>query len=80
VSAACSQEQILVVSYSRLCAALIETYRGVIEHCGLDWSERFERYVRSFSFRDNDHKWRDNLSIRQQEVLTQTLDKVRMRG
>jgi hypothetical protein len=67
--------QILDVTYTRLCADPVGTFRSVVEHCKLDWSNQFEKVIMRVSLRNNDDKWRKYLTPRQQDVLVHTLER-----
>lgn len=68
-------EQIITVTYSDLCAEPVSVFRRVTEFCKLSWYSAFEESVRRVALVDRDDKWRNKLTITQQQVLQRTLDR-----
>lgn len=62
--------RILEVRYEDLCADPLRIVRAAADFAGLEFSERFQRSVRSFRLTDRNDKWKQDLSPAQQAVLT----------
>lgn len=50
-----------------------ETFRNVVDFCGLDWSEGFERSLSQYRVKSANYKWRKDLDDSQQRVLLSVL-------
>ena len=61
------------VEYEDLCENPIDIYRSVVDFCDLKWSEKFETVIRSQAFRNTNHKWRQDLTDEQQQILVEIL-------
>ena len=61
------------VEYEALCENPVDIYRSVVDFTGLEWSEGFEAVIRSQVFRNSNHKWRQDLTGEQQQILEEIL-------
>lgn len=70
--AAVDPGQYLEVKYETFCEDTSETCRRVVEFAELEQSPRFERHVAASPIRDTD-RWRKDLNVEQQTLLTSLL-------
>jgi hypothetical protein len=61
------------VKYESFCAQPLETCRRVLEFAELPQSKEFERKVEAASIRSTSNRWRDDLTVAQQEMLDELL-------
>jgi hypothetical protein len=45
----------------------------VAEFCGLTWSDQFEARLRQYSLKSGNHKWQQDLTNAQQQILDEVL-------
>ncbi|MDH4207868.1 MAG: sulfotransferase [Anaerolineae bacterium] len=76
-----SSDDLLEIRYEHLCQEPVATFKSVLQFADLEWSAAFQRTVESFLLRDQNHKWREDLSAAQQEQLDACLrETLRKRG
>jgi hypothetical protein len=64
---------LLQIRYEDLCANPLESFRVVAEFCGLAWSDQFGARLRQYSLKSGNHKWQQDLTNAQQEILSEVL-------
>lgn len=67
------EDRFLEVKYEHLCADPIKTFREAVEFAELEWSTEFERNLQKFRVRNNNDKFRRDLTTRQQKILEDIL-------
>lgn len=65
-----SPERLLEIRYEDLCADPVRTVKLATDFAGLDFSGQFRREIEQFRVRDQNDKWKRDLSPSQQAVLT----------
>jgi len=65
--------RLLEVKYEDVCADPIPEFRRTAEFTGLKWSPEFERKLRSYPLRNQNEKWKSELTESQQKALTDVL-------
>lgn len=68
-----SPGQLLEIRYEDVCADPVAQFRSAVDFAGLQWSPGFESYVRGQQLRNENAKWRGELSPPQQAVLEAVL-------
>jgi len=63
----------LQIRYEDLCANPLESFQVVAEFCGLAWSAQFEAALRHYSLESRNHKWQQDLTNAQQQILSEVL-------
>lgn len=63
-------DRFVEVRYEDFVRQPIQTYRRVVDQCGLEWNRRFEKSVRRTAIGDAGEKWKSDLSEHQQRLLT----------
>jgi len=66
-------DDLLEIRYEDMCQDPIKTFQTAADFSELRWSPDFENTVRSFSFKNTNHKWREHLSEAQQNILNECL-------
>ena len=59
--------------YEDFAADPIGAFRRVVSFCGLDWSDPFERALRTYSISTANGKWKEDLTTAQQVILQDVL-------
>jgi hypothetical protein len=67
-------DDILEIRYEDLCQDPVKSFQMATEFSNLEWSPRFEAVIRNRSFKNTNFKWQEQLSDRQQKVLTECLE------
>ncbi|MBS0433175.1 MAG: sulfotransferase [Proteobacteria bacterium] len=65
--------QFMGIRYEEFVADPVASFMRAVEFCGLDWSPRFERAIRSYTLETANDKWRADLTSRQQSILQAVL-------
>ena len=63
----------LQIRYEDLCANPLESFRVVAEFSDLAWSAQFEAALRKYSLESRNHKWQQDLTSAQQQILSEVL-------
>jgi hypothetical protein len=66
-------DRFLQIKYEEFCETTPEVCRQVLEFSELSPSTTFDRYVKAASIRDMSNRWRRDLSVQQQAMLTRLL-------
>jgi hypothetical protein len=61
------------IRYEELCADPVRVFRAAVDFAGLEWSDGFERTVRSTPLSSENEKWRRDFSPAQQRTLEDVL-------
>jgi len=69
-----TSESLFELPYDALCQNPIDTLKMTTEKCDLIWNQKFEARVSQFKLVNNDHKWKNNLTLEQQNTLSEILD------
>mgnify|MGYP006282387089 CR=1 FL=1 len=73
-SAGLDRTDYLELRYEDLCREPAGRIREVTDFCGLSFTESFQSEIRSFpSFENRNYKWRQQLTRRQQQILSELL-------
>jgi hypothetical protein len=62
-------DRFLQVRYEDLMNDPIPLFKEVTEFCDLDWSDRFEKKLRSYILKNMNYKWKENLPPSEQKKL-----------
>ena len=62
------------VRYETFCTNPIAELRRIANHCELPWSEQFERAAQAFHVRNENHKWKSDLTDEQCAILEEVLE------
>jgi hypothetical protein len=60
--------------YLLFCTNPIAELRRIANHCELPWSEQFERAAQAFHVRNENHKWKSDLTDEQCAILEEVLE------
>jgi omega-hydroxy-beta-dihydromenaquinone-9 sulfotransferase len=75
------EDRFLEVKYEELCDDTLGKSRLIADFFELEWTPEFERVVRNSEFKNQNAKWRKNLTTDQQRVLDHVVyDRVRKYG
>ena len=61
------------IKYETFCDHPLETYRRVLDFAELPQSDEFDRQVRKASIKSTSNRWRDDLTVEQQDILNDVL-------
>ncbi|QYJ15082.1 hypothetical protein Rxycam_00894 [Rubrobacter xylanophilus DSM 9941] len=67
------EERFMEIRYEDLCADTLGTMKRVVGFCGLPWERSFEHAVSAYRLKDNNDKYRENLTSRQRADLEAAL-------
>ena len=62
------------VRYETFCTNPIAELRRIANHCELPWSEQFEKAARAFHVRNENQKWKSDLTDEQCAILEEVLE------
>ena len=65
--------RIMEVRYEELCAEPIPLFRKIAEFCEIEWSDYFEARLKRYKLRNTNSKYKQKLSLQQQEILNNVL-------
>lgn len=68
------QNQYMEIKYEALCENPQEIFRKVTEFCELEWSSKFEKNIAQYRLVNTNHKWGNDLSMRQRDDLEGVLN------
>ena len=68
-----SSERFLEVKYEDLCTDPVDQFQKVTQFCELEWTGGFERQIRKYQPRNNNHKFMNDLTTKQQSDLEEVL-------
>lgn len=68
-----SATELLEVRYEDVCANPVAWFRKAVEFSRLEWSPRFEGFLRGQVLRNENQKWRNDLTAKQQAILEEVL-------
>lgn len=63
----------LEIDYEDLCDKPIDIFKEVVKFCDLEWSGEFQDNLDSFKLKNSNYKWRENLTVEQQNILEEVL-------
>jgi hypothetical protein len=63
----------LEIRYEDLYSDPVDVMKKAVAFSEIDWSPTFEKTIRQFQLRDENKKWKSNLTVQQQDVLQQVL-------
>ena len=66
-------ERFLEIRYENLCSDTIGVFKQVMEFSELDWTQSFERRLRTYSLSSADYKWHEDLTSEQHKILHSVL-------
>lgn len=66
-----AKDRFLEVRYEDFCSDKLWTARSIAEFTGLGWTDRFAQRVERFPVESRNYKWLEDLTVRQQEMLTE---------
>ena len=67
------KSRIMEIRYEELCAEPIALLREIAEFCEIEWNGYFEARLKRYNLRNSNFKYREELSLQQQEVLNNVL-------
>ena len=67
------EERFMEIRYEDLCADTPGMMKRVVGFCGLPWERSFERAISAYRLKDNNYKYRENLTSRQRADLEAAL-------
>jgi len=67
------ERSFMEVKYEDLCNDPINNFRKVIDFCGLEWSNDFDKNLNSFTLGSQDYKWKEQITEDQVYILDDVL-------
>jgi hypothetical protein len=69
----CPEDKIIELKYEEIMKNPVRCFEQVLEHCELEKSEIFLKFVSEYPFKSANYKWKTNLSDKQQGLLQESL-------
>lgn len=63
-----NDDNFLELTYENLCADPVGVFEKVIRFCELPWSPNFENSIKTYSLKNTNYKWRQELTLEQQKI------------
>ncbi len=68
------ENQYMEIKYEELCENPQDIFRSVAKFCELEWSSKFEKNIAQYRLVNTNHKWGNDLSLRQRDDLEGVLN------
>ncbi len=66
-------EDYLEIRYEDFCQQPVKLFQQAVDFCDLAWSSEFETAIHSFKMESADYKWKEQLTLPQQQILNASL-------